>query len=161
MESLSSLLSSPSPPISFSPRKFSSSTSAFKAVAGSLALAPSSSSSSSTASPQRRKPRTSAPKPKLPKAPSPHPTELETVAAPGTTSAPRVPTKKVLVPIAFGTEEMEAVVLIDVLRRAGADVAVASVEPQLQVEASGGVKLVADTCISECCNDIFDLVVLP
>lgn len=68
---------------------------------------------------------------------------------------------QVLVPIGFGTEEIEAVVLIDVLRRAGAEVTVASVEPQLQVEASSGVKLVADTCISNCCNEIFDLVALP
>lgn len=69
--------------------------------------------------------------------------------------------KKVLVPIGFGTEEMEAVILVDVLRRAGADVIVASVEPQLEVEASAGIKLVADILISECSNDIFDLVALP
>ena len=36
-------------------------------------------------------------------------------------------TKKVLVPIADGTEEIEAVCIIDVLRRAGAEVVVASV----------------------------------
>eukprot|EP01018_Ginkgo_biloba_P000807 Gb_24084 [translate_table: standard] len=69
--------------------------------------------------------------------------------------------KKVLVPIAFGTEEMEAVILIDVLRRAGSDVTVASVETGLQIEASRRVKLVADTLISNCAEQIFDLVVLP
>lgn len=41
--------------------------------------------------------------------------------------------KHVLVPIANGTEEMEAVIIIDVLRRAGVEVIVASVEDSLQV----------------------------
>jgi len=56
---------------------------------------------------------------------------------------------------------MEAVILIHVLRRAGAHVTVASVEPQLQVEAAGGTKLVADASISECSDQIFDLIALP
>ncbi|KAF3435411.1 hypothetical protein FNV43_RR22500 [Rhamnella rubrinervis] len=72
-----------------------------------------------------------------------------------------LPSKKVLVPIGFGTEEMEAVIVVDVLRRAGADVTVASVEPQLEIEASSGTKLVADTFISACSNQTFDLVALP
>ncbi|GLJ38673.1 hypothetical protein SUGI_0788320 [Cryptomeria japonica] len=69
--------------------------------------------------------------------------------------------KKVLVPIGFGTEEMEAVILIDVLRRAGSDVTVASVETDLQIEASRRVKLVADRPISACTEEMFDLIVLP
>lgn len=64
-------------------------------------------------------------------------------------------------PIGFGTEEMEAVILADVLRRAGAEVTVASVEKQLEVEAYGGTRLVADTFISACSTEIFDLVALP
>lgn len=56
---------------------------------------------------------------------------------------------------------MEAVILVYVLRQAGAHVTVASVEPQLEVEASGGVKFVADTSINSCTNQIFDLIVLP
>jgi len=68
--------------------------------------------------------------------------------------------KKVLVPIADGSEELEAVCIIDVLRRAGADVIVASVD-RLQVTASRGVKLVADQLIADCMNDIYDLVALP
>ena len=69
-------------------------------------------------------------------------------------------TKKVLVPIADGTEEIEAVCIIDVLRRAGADVTVASVD-SLQVTASRGVKLVADNLISDCTNETYDLIALP
>uniref|UniRef100_A0A803LG96 DJ-1/PfpI domain-containing protein n=1 Tax=Chenopodium quinoa TaxID=63459 RepID=A0A803LG96_CHEQI len=69
--------------------------------------------------------------------------------------------KKVLIPIGYGTEEMEAVIMVQVLRQAGACVTVASVEPQLEVEASGGVKLVADTSINSCTNEIFDLIALP
>ncbi len=68
--------------------------------------------------------------------------------------------KKILVPIAEGTEEIEAVCIIDVLRRAGAEVTVASVD-QLQVTASRGVKLVADKQISQCVNEDYDLVALP
>ncbi|KAK8698924.1 hypothetical protein V6N13_115027 [Hibiscus sabdariffa] len=77
------------------------------------------------------------------------------------TSTATACTKKVLVPIGFGTEEMEAVILVDVLRRAGAEVTVASVEPQLEIQASGGTRLVADTAISTCSDHVFDLVALP
>ena len=68
--------------------------------------------------------------------------------------------KTVLVPIANGTEEIEAVCIIDVLRRSGASVTVASVE-ELQITASRGVKLVADKLIGDCLSEIYDLVVLP
>lgn len=68
--------------------------------------------------------------------------------------------KSVLVPIADGTEEIEAVTIIDVLRRAEADVVVASVNA-LQINASRGVKIVADCTIDDCVDKPFDLVVLP
>ncbi|KAK7252035.1 hypothetical protein RIF29_35719 [Crotalaria pallida] len=71
------------------------------------------------------------------------------------------PLKKVLVPIAFGTEEMEAVILVHVLRLAGAHVTVASIEPHLQIQAARGTNLVADTSIGACSDQIFDLVALP
>ena len=68
--------------------------------------------------------------------------------------------KRVLVPIADGCEEIETVALIDVLRRAGAQVTVASVG-QLQITASRGVKFVADCLIEECSGNEFDLIALP
>jgi protein deglycase len=69
-------------------------------------------------------------------------------------------TKHVLVPVADGTEEIEAVTIIDVLRRAGAEVTVASVG-ELQVTASRGVRLVADCLIGQCVDIAYDLVALP
>ncbi|PNY04134.1 protein DJ-1 C-like [Trifolium pratense] len=86
---------------------------------------------------------------------------LSISVSPPTTDSNVTTPKKVLLPIGFGTEEMEAVILIHVLRRAGANVTVASVEPQLQIEAAGGTKLVADTSISNCYDQIFDLIALP
>lgn len=71
------------------------------------------------------------------------------------------PSKNVLVPIADGTEPIEAVVTIDVLRRAGANVTVASVGKEKQVDASWGVKLVADVLIADCAGSAFDLISLP
>ncbi len=68
--------------------------------------------------------------------------------------------KKVLVAIADGTEELEAVTIIDVLRRAEADVTVASVG-EIQITASRGVKLVADAVISDCVGSVYDLIALP
>lgn len=56
---------------------------------------------------------------------------------------------------------MEAVITIDVLRRSGADVTVASVEKQLRVDACHAVKIVADALISDCSNTVFDLITLP
>ena len=68
--------------------------------------------------------------------------------------------KKVLVPIADGCEEIEAVSIIDILRRAGAEVTVASVG-DLQITASRGVRITTDCLISDCTDQTFDLIALP
>ncbi|MBP7053014.1 MAG: DJ-1/PfpI family protein [Phycisphaerae bacterium] len=68
--------------------------------------------------------------------------------------------KRVLVPVADGTEEIEAACIIDTLRRAGADVTVASVG-RLQVTASRGMKLVADALIADCASQTYDCIALP
>ncbi len=69
-------------------------------------------------------------------------------------------TKTVLVPVADGTEELEAVTVIDVLRRAGADVTVAGVNGTT-VSAAHGVRLTADVPLGDCVGKVFDLIVLP
>ncbi|NLW84185.1 MAG: DJ-1 family protein [Phycisphaerae bacterium] len=66
----------------------------------------------------------------------------------------------ILIAIADGTEELEAITLIDVLRRAGANVTVASVG-DLQVTTSHGVKLTADVTIADCRGREYDCIVLP
>ncbi|THB74658.1 MAG: DJ-1 family protein [Desulfobacteraceae bacterium] len=68
--------------------------------------------------------------------------------------------KKVLVPVAQGTEEMEAITIIDVLRRAGAQVVVASVD-DITIKASKGIEFKADKLLKDCMDDTFDLIVLP
>lgn len=68
--------------------------------------------------------------------------------------------KKVLVPIADGSEEIEAMCIIDTLRRAGLEVTVASVGA-LQVTASRGVKIVADAVIADCDTGTYDCIALP
>jgi protein deglycase len=78
-----------------------------------------------------------------------------------TTAKEDVMQKTVLVPIADGTEELEAVAIIDVLRRAGADVTVASVTGKRQITASRGVVITADVPIEDCEDKSYDLVVLP
>lgn len=69
---------------------------------------------------------------------------------------------KVLVPIADDTEEMEAVTVIDVLRRAQVEVCVASVMPQRkEITASRGVRIVADVLLSDCTAQTWDMIALP
>ncbi len=68
---------------------------------------------------------------------------------------------KVLVPLATGFEEIEAVALIDVLRRAGVVVVVSAVGIELTVQGANGIIIKADNHISEVNIDELDMVVLP
>ena len=72
----------------------------------------------------------------------------------------KIENRNILVPVADGSEELEAVAIVDVLRRTGARVVFTSVDG-LQVTASKGVKLVADCLLTECLDEIYDLIVLP
>ncbi len=67
---------------------------------------------------------------------------------------------KALVPIANGCEEMEAVIIIDTLRRAEWDVTVAGLTAGT-IEASRGVKLVPDTTWDHIHPDDYDVLLLP
>jgi 4-methyl-5(b-hydroxyethyl)-thiazole monophosphate biosynthesis len=67
---------------------------------------------------------------------------------------------KALVPIAGGSEEMEAVIIIDTLRRADWEVTVAGLTAGT-IEASRGVKLVPDTTWDQINPADFDILLLP
>lgn len=67
---------------------------------------------------------------------------------------------RVLVPLAQGCEELEAVTVIDLLRRAGIEVVVAGLQPGT-VKASRGVQLAPDTTLDAVLGHDFDMIVLP
>lgn len=69
--------------------------------------------------------------------------------------------KKVLVPIAEGFEEIEAVSIIDVLRRAGIEVLVRSLDNTLEVKGANGITLKADGALEGLDADAIDMIVLP
>ena len=66
----------------------------------------------------------------------------------------------VLVPLAQGCEELEAVTIIDLLRRAEIEVITASLDDQ-PVRASRGTVLIADTTLDQVQDKSFDMIVLP
>lgn len=66
----------------------------------------------------------------------------------------------VLVPLAQGCEELEAVTIIDLLRRAGIHVTSAGLN-QHPVKASRGVVLIPDTTLDQVLALSFDMIVLP
>ncbi len=66
----------------------------------------------------------------------------------------------VLVPLAQGCEELEAVTIIDLLRRAGIEVVSAGLDSQ-PVKASRGTVLIPDTDLDSIATRDFDMIVLP
>lgn len=69
--------------------------------------------------------------------------------------------KRVLVPISKGFEEVEAVTVIDILKRAGADVTVAGVDGDT-VTGRSNITMIPDMSLDAALGDgIYDLIVLP
>ncbi len=74
--------------------------------------------------------------------------------------------KRILIPLAEGCEELEAVTLIDLFRRANLDVTTASLSDETIVLCSRGTRLVADTNLQsvmdvQASESSYDLIVLP
>lgn len=70
--------------------------------------------------------------------------------------------KKALVFMANGFEEIEAITLVDILRRAGVEVDMCSINEGLSVTGANGVKLEADIVLRDVKNpDIYDILITP
>jgi 4-methyl-5(b-hydroxyethyl)-thiazole monophosphate biosynthesis len=67
----------------------------------------------------------------------------------------------VLVPLATGFEEIEAVGIIDVLRRGGIKVIVSAVSKKIDVQGANGIIIKADNFITDVNSDELDMIVLP
>ena len=67
---------------------------------------------------------------------------------------------KALVFLATGFEEIETITIVDVLRRAGVDVTVAGLAPNV-VEGAHGIKIVPDNSIDDVTIEDFDAVICP
>lgn len=66
-----------------------------------------------------------------------------------------------LVPLADGFEEIEAVTIVDVLRRGGVEVVVAAVGDSLEVNGAHGMQMHADVPLADVIDRDFDAIVLP
>lgn len=67
---------------------------------------------------------------------------------------------RVLIPLAQGCEELEAVTVIDLFRRAQLDVVTAGLDSE-PVTASRGTVLIPDAHLADIKNEAFDMIVLP
>ncbi|HEY5707344.1 MAG TPA: DJ-1 family glyoxalase III [Terrimicrobiaceae bacterium] len=69
--------------------------------------------------------------------------------------------KRVLCLLAPGFEEIETVAPIDLLRRAGAEVVVASLSAELAVTGRSQLTLQADAALADVADEDFDLLLVP
>jgi len=68
---------------------------------------------------------------------------------------------RVLVPLASGFEEIEAVSIIDVLRRAEVEVLVASLDEDKLVKGANGITIETDVQVKDMSSDELDMIILP
>lgn len=67
---------------------------------------------------------------------------------------------KIIVPISNGFEEIEAITIIDVCRRANIEVVIAAVE-ELETIGAHNIKIEANCKVEDINSDDFDMIVLP
>ena len=68
---------------------------------------------------------------------------------------------RVLIPLAEGFEEVEALTVVDVLRRAEVEVVTASIGVARTVTGKHAIPVIADALLGDVADDAFDMVVLP
>lgn len=68
--------------------------------------------------------------------------------------------KKVLIPLAPGFEEIEALAVVDILRRAGVEVIMAGTAEN-PIEGRNRIKVLADASLESVKEQDFDMIVLP
>ena len=68
---------------------------------------------------------------------------------------------RVLVPLADGFEEIEAVTVVDVLRRGGVEVVTAAIGGALETRGAHGMSVKADAFFADAAEGEFDAIVLP
>lgn len=68
---------------------------------------------------------------------------------------------RAIVPLAEGFEDIEAVTIVDVLRRGGVEVVTAATGPGLEVLGAHGTRIKADASFADVSSDMYDAIVLP
>src|SRR3972149_2214481 len=68
--------------------------------------------------------------------------------------------KKVLIPLAPGFEEIEAIAVVDILRRAGVEVVTAGTAEN-PIEGRNKIRVLTDTSLDSVKEQDFDMIVLP
>ncbi len=69
--------------------------------------------------------------------------------------------KKVLVPFADGFEDIEAVSIVDVLRRGGVEVVTAALGDEPVAMSAHGIRMMTDARLADVLEDEYDAIILP